>query len=86
MSPSNDHAAALTELLGLVDERYQAALRAGVADIERLDRAERLQINMEPPWWRCGAFAEGQWRAYSPIIRKGHYAPTLRAAIDEVRG
>ena len=28
-----DHAAMLTELLPLVDERYQAALRAGIADI-----------------------------------------------------
>ena len=28
-----DHSAALTELLGLVAERFQAALRAGIADI-----------------------------------------------------
>ena len=31
--PMPDHAAMLTELLPLVDERYQAALRAGIADI-----------------------------------------------------
>ena len=41
-----DHAAALTELLGLVDERYQAALRAGIADMERLDKVERMKIDM----------------------------------------
>ena len=79
-----DHAALLSELIPLVDERFQAALRAGIADIGRLDKMERLEIYTEPAWFRGGGRKEEKWRAYSRINRRALYAHTMRAAIDGV--
>ena len=72
-----DHAAKLTELLGLVDERYQAALRAAIADVERLDKVERLGIDLR----------EGHSRYWALCLNErkiGVVADDPRAAIDGV--
>lgn len=54
-----DHAAKLTELLGLVDERFKEAIRAAIADIGRLDKVERMNIEILNAWgefrWRCAS-------------------------------
>ncbi len=70
-----DHAAALTELLGLVDERYQAALRAGIdglADTGRLDKVERWKLDIETD-------IEAGWLVVGVDVVEGE---TIRAAID----
>lgn len=64
MIPPNDHAAKLTELLGLVDERFQAALHAGIARLATSQvtpsphqRAEAIMATSPRPnceneeWW-----------------------------------
>ena len=54
-----DHAALLAELLTLVDERHRAALQAAIADIGRMDKVERLKIEILSNWgeipWRCSS-------------------------------
>ena len=75
--PAVDHAALLTELLPLVDERYQAALLAGIADIGRLDKIERLKLEFSRQGERFWCQGEGC----------GHAGPLgigIRAAIDGV--
>ena len=72
---TNDHAALLAELLPLVDERYQAALEAAIADMERMDKVERMKIDL---------YEHGS--GYYAVARDGEdaEAKTARAAIDGV--
>lgn len=75
--PAVDHAALLTELIPLVDERYQAALRAGIADIGRLDKVERMKLDVD---WSTS----GRWTAWG-LTSRSAVAASARAAIDGVR-
>lgn len=70
-----DHAALLTELIPLVDERHQAALRAGIAGLEdkaRLDKVEQFQLDIETD-------IEAGWLVIGVDVSEGE---TIRAAID----
>ena len=71
-----DHAALLAELLPLVDERHQAALEAAIADIGRLNKVERMKMDV-------AKYVGSAWHA-STIDGKFSEAETARAAIDGV--
>ena len=71
-----DHTALLTELLPLVDERYHAALRAAIADIGRLNKVERLELDVDRR-------ITGNWLAWT--LDNGYFeGSSARAAIDGV--
>lgn len=50
-----DHVATLVELLTLVDERYQAAIRAGIAGLEDLAKAKQQAYESRIQVARAGA-------------------------------
>jgi hypothetical protein len=72
-----DHSAALTELLGLVDERFKEAIRAAIADIGRLDKVERMGMCIDSP-----GMGMNNWLVMSD--NGDGLAATLREAIDGV--
>ena len=72
-----ENIALLTELLGLVAERFQAALEAAIADIGRLNKVERMKMDV-------AKYVGSAWHA-STIDGKFSEAETARAAIDGVR-